>query len=212
MQHKSQRIITGLSLASGALLALYYQQIAIIAIGSFLAATYDAYYMNYMLNVNIITCSTIAIIIYTMTIYFVKFYYYDSKLTILICFVCQSSDVYQYAAGSFCGNNKIGYVSKNKSYEGYVIGFIMTMITYIPIMYVLNLNLLIIINNTLFNCIINCIIMYFLGILGGLISSLTKRIINIKDYSNLLGSHGGWVDRIDSIALPILFYYAKLNI
>jgi phosphatidate cytidylyltransferase len=38
-----------------------------------------------------------------------------------------------------------------------------------------------------------------LGNLGGLLNSALKRHYQIKDFSNLLGAHGGWLDRADSI-------------
>ncbi len=32
----------------------------------------------------------------------------------------QLSDIYQYIGGSYFGKNKIGWISKNKTYEGYL--------------------------------------------------------------------------------------------
>ena len=48
------------------------------------------------------------------------------------------------------------------------------------------------------------VLIYLLGIVSGLLSSLFKRLVGIKDYSDLLGPHGGWVDRIDSIIIPLI--------
>ncbi len=41
--------------------------------------------------------------------------------------------------------------------------------------------------------------------IGDLFASRIKRELNIKDFSNLLGSHGGLIDRIDSIIFAVLF-------
>lgn len=44
-----------------------------------------------------------------------------------------------------------------------------------------------------------------LGEVGDLTASLIKRKLEIKDYSNLLGTHGGFMDRIDSILFGSMF-------
>lgn len=44
-----------------------------------------------------------------------------------------------------------------------------------------------------------------LGEIGDLTASLIKRKLEIKDYSNLLGTHGGFMDRIDSILFGEMF-------
>lgn len=44
-----------------------------------------------------------------------------------------------------------------------------------------------------------------LGEIGDLTASLIKRKLEIKDYSNLLGTHGGFMDRIDSILFGSMF-------
>lgn len=49
-----------------------------------------------------------------------------------------------------------------------------------------------------------------LSVLGDLIESFLKRCSNIKDSGSVLSSHGGLLDRIDSILLvaPSLYWYA----
>ena len=45
------------------------------------------------------------------------------------------------------------------------------------------------------------------GVLGDLFASKIKRVLNIKDFSKLLGSHGGLLDRLDSLILSSITYY-----
>lgn len=49
-----------------------------------------------------------------------------------------------------------------------------------------------------------------LACLGDLIESFLKRCANVKDSSNLLGAHGGFFDRLDSMLLvgPFMLWYA----
>lgn len=37
--------------------------------------------------------------------------------------------------------------------------------------------------------------------------SWVKRIVQVKDFSNLFGAKGGLLDRIDSLALPIVYLF-----
>lgn len=45
----------------------------------------------------------------------------------------------------------------------------------------------------------------FVSEIGDLAASCIKRRFGVKDYSNLLGAHGGFMDRIDSILFALMF-------
>tara|TARA_Y100000996_G_C22391395_1_gene589291 strand:+ start:361 stop:525 length:165 start_codon:yes stop_codon:yes gene_type:complete len=47
---------------------------------------------------------------------------------------------------------------------------------------------------------------------GDIFFSYIKRNIGIKDFSNLLGSHGGILDRLDSMFFLTMIFYVYLII
>jgi phosphatidate cytidylyltransferase len=188
--NSKNRIYVGLTLATVVLLCLFYDLIGILFIGIFMAVIYDACYMHIISLVRKEIVIAFAIVMEIFNILLVQLYIKDYVNVIMIITIVQISDVYQYIAGKFFGKNKIGWLSKNKTYEGYVYGLLLTIITFV-----------------LFCRIQYIFEIYVLGITSGLTSSLLKRTLQIKDYSDLLGPHGGWCDRIDSIIMPIFFYY-----
>ena len=48
--------------------------------------------------------------------------------------------------------------------------------------------------------------------IGDIYFSYVKRLLNFKDFSNLLRSHGGILDRLDSIFLLVIFFNIYLNL
>jgi phosphatidate cytidylyltransferase len=103
------------------------------------------------------------------------------------------SDVFQEFSGKYFGKNKIGWISPNKTYEGYIGGYIGILIIYFINTYRKSAY-----NFFEFNLI------YIFGIFGDLFFSYIKRKIEVKDYSEILLSHGGVLDRLDSFILAIL--------
>jgi CDP-diglyceride synthetase len=78
-------------------------------------------------------------------------------------------------------------ISPNKTLEGYIGGFLgMTLISYLSGI---------------------SLVYYFTGILGDLMSSYSKRKLGIKDWSCLLGSHGGFLDRFNSSILGLKYSF-----
>jgi phosphatidate cytidylyltransferase len=129
-------------------------------------------------------------------------YYTKLSTILLILSIVVISDIFQEFSGKFFGKNKIGWISPNKTYEGYIGGYIGMLIFYF------------IYNNFTKNNFANINfyyinIIYLLGISGDLFYSFIKRKVGIKDYSDLLLSHGGVLDRLDSfifalLAIPLL--------
>ena len=111
--------------------------------------------------------------------------------------ITQLSDVFQYYVGKKLGRNHIGPVSPNKTWEGYIGAyFILYCLTSFQAWFLYGPRHI---------ALISCY--YFLGAVGGLLASYVKRKLDLKDYSDLLGPHGGWIDRTDSLYLPAIFLY-----
>ena len=195
----SSRTYIGFGIAGAILTCMYFEYIMLLYVILNLAIVYDTWYMTYRLNVDLVIDVNFFVLMTIFNYYLLMTYQQNPLFLLKIAFITQLSDVYQFIAGSLFGNNKIGWISKNKSYEGYIGGYILTILTFVPIQVLFDRQC-----TSIQMCFNNCSMIYLLGVIGGLISSFVKRSINIKDYSNLLGDHGGWVDRIDSIILPIL--------
>lgn len=185
----NSRSFVAFFLVFGILFCLHFNYVWVIYILSLFAAFYDSLYL-FIHGINYLIVCNLMIFMCIFNTYVYIFYLVKANDVLKVVVIAQTSDVYQYLVGKTIGINKIGWISKNKTYEGYIYGCILTLITFISFF--------------TFNEIL---IIYLLGIIGGLISSCIKRFLRIKDYSNLLGDHGGWLDRIDSIILPLFFMY-----
>lgn len=116
-------------------------------------------------------------------------YYPDRDLRLfglLIILIVSLSDILQFIIGKNLGRTYIGGPSPNKTLEGYIGGFLVVPLStlVLPFWY-----------SSLLVCF---------GILGDLFESWCKRKIGIKDSSYLLGSHGGWFDRMDGIFMALI--------
>ena len=126
------------------------------------------------------------------------------------------SDAIAYYAGSAIGGKKIfPKISPNKTYAGSIIGLIGgaggAMIVYalfevapLPVNAVIRFSTLLPETYILFYCLVGTAIAVVSEI-GDLFASRIKRELGIKDFSRALGSHGGLLDRLDSIIYAVLF-------
>ena len=130
--------------------------------------------------------------------------YYPKIL--LACFIMiWCNDTFAYLVGKYFGKHKLlERVSPKKTIEGFIGGFIFTLFScYLIAIYFETLL-------TIQWLIIGVIIGIF-GVIGDLTESAFKRKFNIKDSSQLIPGHGGFLDRLDSIivAAPIVYIYLQ---
>lgn len=222
------RLKIGLSIAAFYIYCFHMNYYSILFASISLFTFYDCAYMVCH-NVNRKFIFTIWIFMCCFNYYLLVIYFHNPKFLIAVITICEFADVFQYLYGTTYGVNKIGWISENKTFEGYIGGYFWTLICFsltlptfqiffkVPLildnaldaLYQMDFTILLFLTED-FNIILitsaACYVtlIYILSITGGLISSMIKRYLQIKDYSNLLGHHGGWLDRIDSIVLPFL--------
>ena len=117
-------------------------------------------------------------------------------------------DSLAYCAGSLAGKHQLfGRISPKKSWEGFIIAFVLTAgasisFFYIPFFYCDGLN-------SVWKWVTFAIIIMITATYGDLTESMLKRACNVKDSGRLLPGHGGVLDRFDSLffAVPVAFIY-----
>ncbi|MEE9371823.1 MAG: phosphatidate cytidylyltransferase [Saprospiraceae bacterium] len=115
----------------------------------------------------------------------------------LIVWLC---DVGAYFIGKAVGKRKLfPTISPNKTWEGFYGGIAAGILAAIGIYYYSGLYSL---ELWVFMGVLICII----SVIGDLIESSFKRYFEIKDSSNIIPGHGGFLDRLDSFIFALPFY------
>lgn len=117
----------------------------------------------------------------------------------LVCF----ADTAAYFVGSHWGKHKLlPQVSPKKSVEGLIGGLIvgsiagLSVIAFVPHITIMKL----------LGWFVFGIFLIFVSVGGDLFESLMKRIFDAKDSGSLLPGHGGFLDRLDSLAASFPIY------
>lgn len=151
--------------------------------------------------------STFFIVVPILIIYIIKTELNNGENLLTFLFLIVSiNDVFAYLIGSKIGKIKALKISPNKTIEGFFGGIISCVIIGPVLIKLLNINLEI-------NSFVLSLLISIFGIIGDLLESYLKRKFNKKDSGTILMSHGGILDRVDSILFcaPIFYLIIKLN-
>ena len=118
---------------------------------------------------------------------------YNPFPILLIFILIWISDTMSYFFGSYFGNTKMGIkVSPNKTWEGFIGGFICSLIfSIVSFSYIQEIY-------PFWKTISLGILIPIFGLIGDIYQSKLKRMAGVKDSGSLLPGHGGIFDRLDS--------------
>ncbi|MFN3403451.1 MAG: phosphatidate cytidylyltransferase [Cytophagaceae bacterium] len=131
---------------------------------------------------------------------------YNFKIILGILFLLWANDIGGYIAGMALGKTKLFFrISPKKTWEGSIGGGLFCLFT------ALGLSVFIEDLNTI-HWIIVSVIVIVLGSYGDLVESYLKRSLSIKDSSQAIPGHGGFLDRFDGLLLasPFIAAFIKL--
>ena len=125
-----------------------------------------------------------------------------AQYCVLVFFAVLFTDSFCYFAGCKFGKHKLSpVISPNKTIEGSIGGSIACLIVTILLGMMFGIE-------WYHSLILGAIIAAFAQ-LGDLCESMIKRDAGVKDSSNVLPGHGGFLDRLDSyiLTIPVVYYY-----
>jgi len=121
----------------------------------------------------------------------------------LSTWICDSAALF---GGKAFGKHKLApYCSPHKTVEGAVCGAISAIPTGVICYYLL---MALHTHVGMWQCIVVSLVACSFGQVGDLAASLLKRMVGLKDYSNLIPGHGGMMDRADSLlfSIPVAWF------
>jgi len=123
---------------------------------------------------------------------------------LLILFAVLVTDTFCYFAGKRFGKHKLSpVISPNKTIEGSLGGTLMCMLFSLGIGFGIGL--------PWYHTIVLGLLIAVFAQIGDLCESMIKRDAGVKDSSNVLPGHGGFLDRTDSyiLTIPVVYYYLQ---
>ena len=137
----------------------------------------------------------------------------SAYLICLLFFLIWAADIGAYFSGRAFGRRKLApRVSPGKSWAGFYGGVVTSLVVAMLMALYLGRPLLFTADGAMYFAA--CIFIAGVSVLGDLTISMFKRHRGIKDSSNLLPGHGGFLDRIDSLlsASPVFALYLSIAV
>jgi phosphatidate cytidylyltransferase len=126
------------------------------------------------------------------------------NLLVTLCFVTVLSDVVAFFLGNYLGKHKLPTgLNNKKSWEGVAGQLVGALIGVLLV-------------NVFITPVVSIWLFIPLGLgsaIGDLANSFAKRKADIKDWSQAIPGHGGFIDRLSSMAgsVALMFYYLKIT-
>lgn len=140
-----------------------------------------------------------------------EFYTFNIVLGIFI--LLWVNDSFAYLVGKNFGKHKLfERISPKKTIEGFIGGLVFTLIAGVIIAKYNPIHLHNIKEHMYPMWTIVSLIISVFGTIGDLIESMFKRQAGVKDSSNLIPGHGGFLDRLDSFIFVVPFIFIFLNL
>jgi len=131
---------------------------------------------------------------------------YNPNIILSIFILIWVNDTFAFLVGKTFGKHKLfEKVSPKKTIEGFVGGFIFSIVAGIILAHFL-------MHQSYVHWVFIAILASVFGTLGDLVESKFKRIANVKDSGTIMPGHGGVLDRLDSVIFvaPIVFLFYQI--
>tara|TARA_B100000963_G_scaffold297892_1_gene269472 strand:+ start:5109 stop:5783 length:675 start_codon:yes stop_codon:yes gene_type:complete len=222
-----KRLFTGLFLGILVLLFVFYTNnlfFAIILVSILLFSLYEL--LRLKVKLNLFSGITLLFILLNLALVYPITEIFSRNLFFTALLISVIADVSALSMGKLFGKKIIfPDISPNKTLEGFISGIFFPATFILLISYLAQFEFKII--NILFQFIeIKPMLISFgyiltfsalvacsmMSVIGDLIASKTKRLLEIKDFGDLLPGHGGFLDRLDShlICIPVFLFINSL--
>ncbi|MCR5664037.1 MAG: phosphatidate cytidylyltransferase [Oscillospiraceae bacterium] len=137
-----------------------------------------------------------------------------AETLLLAAIAAWSCDAFALFGGMRFGKHPLApLVSPHKTVEGCLCGALASLAAGLVMYFVFPLIPgLVYTNIPLWVCLVTALLASSMGQIGDLAESLIKRMIGVKDFSNLIPGHGGMLDRADSLLFAIPTAYLCLHL
>lgn len=214
MSEINKRVLTSFFLIILCFIALYNKIILTSLLIFFLFQTFTEFYfiLRKLFNVknkNKLYFILVFLLFYLLLLVIITwdifvFEHQDMNLIFfLIVSICISTDIGGFFFGKIFKGKKLTKISPNKTYSGLIGSYVLSLLT-TTIFFKEYFEL--------FDLIISTLVISTFSQLGDLTISYLKRKVKIKDTSNILPGHGGFLDRFDGFLLAMPMGYLVYSI